>query len=232
MAVKTTKIQCNQDVDVRGKVDIEGKVTCGGDVEVDGGIYAEGKDLQIGRFNYDGNNKGIFNMPPNNLCCGVFNARKSIRSYFEFQDTDITCTIFPNTASWTTFSMLDLYKNANNKQDVLYRHCVTIKATTDNGTRKVVMSFTAESEKNLPIDSIQDLITVFGNTSLTATGLTYAESNGSVNTTFIFRIEVKSSANDTQIVFMTFSTGDIVSIPFTQMFGATGFTITDTVTAM
>lgn len=32
MAVKTTKIQCNQDVDLRGKVDVEGKVTCGSDV--------------------------------------------------------------------------------------------------------------------------------------------------------------------------------------------------------
>ena len=48
MAVKTTKIQCNQDVDVRGKVDIEGKVTCGGDAEVDGGGYFDGRDVTIG----------------------------------------------------------------------------------------------------------------------------------------------------------------------------------------
>ena len=32
MAVKTTKIQCNQDVDLRGKV------TCGGDAEIDGNL--------------------------------------------------------------------------------------------------------------------------------------------------------------------------------------------------
>ena len=38
MAVKTTKIQCNQDVDLRGKADIEGKVTCGGDAEIDGNL--------------------------------------------------------------------------------------------------------------------------------------------------------------------------------------------------
>ena len=38
MAVKTTKIQCNQDVDLRGKADIEGKVTCEGDAEIDGNL--------------------------------------------------------------------------------------------------------------------------------------------------------------------------------------------------
>lgn len=46
MAVKTTKIQCNQDVDLRGKADIEGKVTCGNDVEVDGKLTINSaKDL-------------------------------------------------------------------------------------------------------------------------------------------------------------------------------------------
>lgn len=47
MAVKTTKIQCNQDVDLRGKVDVEGKVTCGSDVEVDGALTINSaKDLK------------------------------------------------------------------------------------------------------------------------------------------------------------------------------------------
>lgn len=47
MAVKTTKIQCNQDVDLRGKADIEGKVTCGNDVEVDGKLTINSaKDLK------------------------------------------------------------------------------------------------------------------------------------------------------------------------------------------
>lgn len=47
MAVKTTKIQCNQDVDLRGKVDVEGKVTCGNDVEVDGKLTINSaKDLK------------------------------------------------------------------------------------------------------------------------------------------------------------------------------------------
>lgn len=47
MAVKTTKIQCNQDVDLRGKVDIGGKVTCGGDAEIDGALTLNSaKDLK------------------------------------------------------------------------------------------------------------------------------------------------------------------------------------------
>lgn len=47
MAVKTTKIQCNQDVDLRGKVDIEGKVTCGSNVDVDGTLTINSaKDLK------------------------------------------------------------------------------------------------------------------------------------------------------------------------------------------
>ena len=47
MAVKTTKIQCNQDVDLRGKVDVKGKVTCGIDVDVDGALTINSaKDLK------------------------------------------------------------------------------------------------------------------------------------------------------------------------------------------
>lgn len=47
MAVKTTKIQCNQDVDLRGKADIEGKVTCGSNVDVDGTLTINSaKDLK------------------------------------------------------------------------------------------------------------------------------------------------------------------------------------------
>ena len=38
MAVKTTKLQCNQDVDLRGKADIKGKVTCRKDAEIDGNL--------------------------------------------------------------------------------------------------------------------------------------------------------------------------------------------------
>lgn len=47
MAVKTTKIQCNQDVNLRGKVDVEGDVTCGKNLEVDGQVTINSaKDLK------------------------------------------------------------------------------------------------------------------------------------------------------------------------------------------
>ena len=112
------------------------------------------------------------------------------------------------------------------KQSTLYRHTVKISKATDDG--KTSITFTTSSEKNTPIDSIQDLTTVFGNTDLSASGATYLISSSQWE--FYNKIHVGTSITDTTVDYI--NKDDVGTYNFTDMFGTTGFTITDNVTAM
>lgn len=116
------------------------------------------------------------------------------------------------------------------KQSTLYRHTVLISEPTN---KTAYLAFTAESEKNTPIDSIQNLIAVFGNTSIACSGL-YRDSDPS-NEQSLLMINVGTSISDTTISSATISNSAITDFSnalFTDIFGSTGFTITDNVTAM
>ena len=112
------------------------------------------------------------------------------------------------------------------KQSTLYRHTVKISKPTDDG--KTSITFTASSEKNTPIDSIQDLTTVFGNTDLSVSGATYVISASQWE--FYNKIHVGTSITDTTIDYINID--DIGTYNFIDIFGTTGFTITDNVTPM
>lgn len=116
------------------------------------------------------------------------------------------------------------------KQSTLYRHTVLISEPTN---KTAYLAFTAESEKNTPIDSIQDLIAVFGNTSIACSGL-YRDSDPS-NEQSLLMINAGTSISNTTIASATLENSAITSFSnalFTDVFGTTGFTITDSVTAM
>lgn len=105
-------------------------------------------------------------------------------------------------------------------QSTLYRHTVTFSENGLGYTNR----FTAYSEKNTPIDSIQDLITVFGNTELMCTGTIEGGSDycvginiGTTADTILFL----GLAGATQKLSLWYSTGPEVTL-----------TITDNVTAM
>lgn len=263
MAVKTTKIQCNQDVDLRGKADIEGKVTCGGNVEVDGsltinsasdlktkdgssiggggglsqpwfssneyiGIKSKSdpsgqvEDFVSGLYNID----GIVGLISQNISTGVvvlfIPTTSSDSPLFLYQYDDVNSMVaLPDNffTESTTINLGDIAK----KQSALYRHTVSI-ASADDLTRAC---FTAESEKNTPIDSIQDLVAVFGNTSLGCFGVQTV--NGAF-ASIITNINIGTSISDTTIDSQ--GTGASDNGSFTQYFGTSGFTITDNVTAM
>lgn len=112
------------------------------------------------------------------------------------------------------------------KQSTLYRHTVKISKATDDG--KTSITFTTSSQKNTPIDSIQDLTTVFGNTDLSVSGATFLISSSQWE--FYNKIHVGTSINDTTVDYINID--DVGTYNFTDMFGTTGFTITDNVTAM
>lgn len=118
----------------------------------------------------------------------------------------------------------------NAKQSTLYRHSVLISELTN---KTAYLAFTAESEKNTPIDSIQDLIAVFGNTSIACSGL-YRDGDPS-NEQSLLMINAGTSISNTTIASATLENSGITSFSnalFTDVFGTTGFTITDSVTAM
>lgn len=243
MAVKTTKIQYNQDVDFRGKADIEGKLTCGSDVEVDGklqinsakdlvtkdgtsiggggdvsldkvnefvngntvislidtvsnpwggGYYTgimskiKGKTYQTSPFIFIGLEGTGTNLKPVALVADSLSASASkvefhVGDYGEwgmvinhngytrylsgeiyYQSYHLS---FP-TKSGTLALKTDI-PDVSTKQATLYRHTIDI----DAGGLGLHTYITALSEKNTVIDSVQDLVAVFGNTKLMATGM-------------------------------------------------------------
>ena len=220
MAVKTTKLQCNQDVDLRGKADIEGKVTCGNDVDVDGkltintasdlktkdgtsfglpspwvaneyilgyedtenqyviGFLAEGGSLygyenkQLGEVSYV---CPVSSDMPNIIY--FLNVKKQVESY----------VVLPN--DFVTKSQVINLGDIAKKQSTLYRHTIDIGA----GGLGLHTYVTALSEKNTVIDSIQDLVAVFRNTKLMATGNHSADSRTSA------LLEVGTSLTNTYV---------------------------------
>ena len=108
------------------------------------------------------------------------------------------------------------------KQDKRFVHTVEIHYAS-NGS---YFCFTGTSDKNTPIDSVQDLTTVFTNRDLVGVGVF-----GSAG---LSKIHVGSSINDT--TFKKYMNNGEYTNPseetFAIVFNTTGFTITDNVTAM
>lgn len=270
MAVKTTKIQCNQDVDLRGKVDVEGDVTCGKNLEVDGQVTINsakdlktkdgtgfgsdtspwkvvGEELIWGYEARDGTSYQVLGIAP--MESGLINIIQDTKEsgplnlILEFSTTgalsqDIGLFICINELLNITSKVIlpddfatksqiinlgDININKENiakKQSTLYRHTVTFCESGLGYNNR----FTAYSEKNTPIDSIQDLITVFGNTELMCAGTIESGSDictginiGTTADTILFL----GTAGATQKLSSWYSTG-----PDTTL------TITDNVTAM
>lgn len=157
---------------------------------------------------------------------GYFDYMPGYKRLFIFHSPNVDSTImFPNDF-FTKSQVVDLGDINTNKteiakkQSTLYRHTVTF---TESGLG-YNNRFTAYSEKNTPIDSIQDLITVFGNTELMCAGTIESGSNpcvginiGTTADTILFL----GIAGATQKLSSWYSTG-----PDTTL------TITDNVTVM
>ena len=123
-----------------------------------------------------------------------------------------------------------LVEDLATKQSTLYRHTVLI---SEPNNKTAYLAFTAESEKNTTIDSIQDLIAVFGHTSIACSGI-YRDGDPENDGSFLM-INVGTSISDTtisQATIINSAIDDFSNASFTDTFGNTGFTITDNVTAM
>lgn len=118
-----------------------------------------------------------------------------------------------------------IVKHSSDSQSTLYRHTVTIT----NGTAKAYACFTAESEKNTVIDSVQDLIAVFGSTKLAISGYKHSDDTSKYA---LLRLDIGTAIDSTKVQFAEMSAGEMIGLGFTAIFGASGFTITDSVTAM
>ena len=103
-----------------------------------------------------------------------------------------------------------------------YRHTVDITGKNSKGSNYISLRFTALSSKNTPIDSIQDLITLFANTKLVACGSLNNNDDDSI-LTLIKGINVGTSITDTTLVYTDLTTETLTSY-------STDFTITDNVT--
>lgn len=121
----------------------------------------------------------------------------------------------------------------NAKQSTLYRHTVTIATENNNNSEAICISFTAESEKNLEIDRFQDLVSVFGNTELSCSGMALSKTDNSTITKFFYTITVGTSLATTTFIYADIGTSVYTEGgKFTDIIGKAGFVIFDTVTAM
>lgn len=172
MAVRTTKLKFNQDVDLRAGLSVEGKAEFGSDVEVDGQL--------------------------------TINSASDLKT-----------------------------KDGTGFASKLYRHTVIIATENNNNSEAICISFTAESENNLEIDSIKDLVSVFGNTELSCSGMALNKTDNSTITKFFYTIMVGTSLATTTFVYANIGTSFYTEGgKFTDIIGKAGFTIFDTVTAM
>ena len=132
--------------------------------------------------------------------------------------------------SYTSYSIVLPKKNGTialtsdieGKQDKRFVHTVEIHYAS-NGS---YFCFTGQSDKNTPIDSVEDLTTVFANRDFCGTGIF-----GSAG---LSKIHVGSSINDT--TFKQYMNNGQYANPneetFAMVFNTTGFTITDSVSAL
>lgn len=115
-----------------------------------------------------------------------------------------------------------LLSDLDAKQDKRFVHTVEIHYAS-NGS---YFCFTGISDKNTPIDSVEDLTTVFANRDFAGTGI-----YGSAG---LSKIHVGSSVNDT--TFKKYMNNGEYTNPseetFATVFNPTGFTITDSVSAL
>lgn len=120
------------------------------------------------------------------------------------------------------------------KQSTLYRHTITIGLFTDaSDKRLLVMSHL--SARNTKISSIQDLIYLFKNTSLSCicTHETTIHISDTVDNIYINNVtHSKINIGNTLDEITLNTASDLEEELFTDVFGTTGFTITDNVTAM
>lgn len=150
----------------------------------------------------------------------------SIEAVKKNSNATLNSVTIPNASSLKT-------KDGTGFVSKLYRHTVTIATENNNNSEAICISFTAESEKNLEIDSIQDLVSVFGNTELSCSGMALNNSNQSTITKFFYTIMVGTSLATTTFVYANIGTSFYTEGgKFTDIIGKAGFTIFDTVTAM
>lgn len=115
----------------------------------------------------------------------------------------------------------------NAKQSILYRHTVTFTQGVEPNI-KGRFTFTDKSEKNTSIDSIQDLIAVFGNTDLQLSGCTNFD-----QPYIMEKIHVGNSVTDTKFFYTNVGDSYKPQDSLYSVFNAgAAITITDNVTAM
>ena len=138
--------------------------------------------------------------------------------YTSQDDSNVRRTLNLPTKSGTIARIEDL----ETKQDKRFVHTVEIHY----GANGSYFCFTGTSDKNTPIGSVQDLITVFANRDLCGVGVF-----GSAG---LSKIHVGSSVNDT--TFKKYMNNGEYTNPseetFAMVFNTTGFTITDSVSAL
>lgn len=166
-----------------------------------------------------------FNVPLNNTISFKFNS-----AIIKMNPKNLNAGMALSKDSGATWTEYALTSDLATKQSTIYRHTVLISESTN---KTAYLSFTAESVNNTPIDSIQKLITVFGNTSISCSGL--FRDGDPANSQSLLMINVGTSISNTTISSATIENNAITDFSnalFTDTFGSAGFTITDNVTPM
>lgn len=176
--IETKASDSRQSVDLKWKLrkgleenvafEEDGTMEVGKNLEVDGNGYFGGKDVVIGSLPLNGSSipYGIRKDPYSHYCFvgyadpttnyGVYVDDAGV--YFFYQNIDED---YPNTRRLAEEEEVSKAK---------YQHTVTIKATATADAGGCYITFTAYSSKNTPIDSYQDLHSLFGGCALSASG--------------------------------------------------------------
>lgn len=87
---------------------------------------------------------------------------------------------------------------------IVYRHSVSIIGKISD-TERFCFCFTVDHSKNTPIDSVQDLTTMLGNTIIMGSGA------NSTNTTFYQKLEIGASISNTLLYSLSSGTSLLLS---------------------
>ena len=177
--IETKASDSRQSVDLKWKLrkgleenvafEEDGTMEVGKNLEVDGNGYFGGKEVVIGSLPLNGSSipYGIRKDTQSHYCFvgyadpttnyGVYVDDAGV--YFFYQNIDED---YPNTRRLAEEEEVSKAK---------YQHTVTIKATATADAGGCYITFTGYSSKNTPIDSYQDLHSLFGGCALSASGV-------------------------------------------------------------
>ena len=220
MAVRTTKLKFNQDVDLRAGLSVEGEAEFGSDVEVDGQLTINSaSDLKTKDGTTFKGDAGV----------GIEAVSLTDAKGLDFAMTDGTHLYTDSVQGPKGDTGATGPQGPKGDTPKLYRHTIEIKTDGTSSQGVSYLAFTAYSTLDTEVNKFDYLVKLFGGSSIQVSGYTLGRFS---NDHMLFSlIRIGTNAGDTVLVANVVAQPALIDdLVFANPFDS--YTISDTVTAM